>query len=70
MQVQQLLHVQASLEELNSRLDDRVPMDRFRPNIVVNGQEPWAEDTWQKLSLGDVPFEVNMPNGRCKVCIV
>lgn len=43
--------LQASLDDLNARLDDsiEVPMHRFRPNIVLNGIAPWEEDTWSKL---------------------
>ncbi|MFW6058502.1 MAG: MOSC domain-containing protein, partial [Persicimonas sp.] len=41
-----LLVGQSSLDDLNARLAEPVPMDRFRPNIVVETDEPFAEDTW------------------------
>ena len=58
---------QASLAELNSRLADALPMNRFRPNFVVNGHDAWDEDTWERLQIGELNFLVNTPNGRCKV---
>ena len=33
-----------------------LPMTRFRPNVVVAGATPWAEDDWRELRIGDVPF--------------
>lgn len=56
---------QASLDELNSRLDEPVPMNRFRPNLVVEGSAPFAEDTWRHLQIGDIPFEIVKPCSRC-----
>ena len=44
----------ASLEALNRRLDRPVPMGRFRPNLVVEGVDAHAEDTWKQVSIGDV----------------
>ena len=47
--------------------DQPVPMNRFRPNLVVTGFEPWAEDQWRRVRIGDVPFRVAEPCGRCLV---
>ena len=47
--------------------DQPVPMNRFRPNLVVTGFEPWAEDRWRRVRIGDVPFRVAEPCGRCLV---
>lgn len=44
---------EASLQDLNSRLKKPVPMNRFRPNIVVTGCEPYAEDNWNWIFAGD-----------------
>lgn len=57
----------ASLDFLNAKLDDPVPMKRFRPNIVVTTSEPHVEDTWRSLRIGDV--ECRMPKlcARCAV---
>lgn len=58
---------EASLEELNSRLAEPVPMERFRGNIVVSGADPWEEDEWKVIRIGDVTFRAPKPCGRCIV---
>ena len=58
---------ETSLSDLNSRLDKPVPMNRFRPNIVVAGSEPFEEDTWGRLSAGDAIFHCLKPCARCQV---
>lgn len=55
-----------SLGELARRGAD-VPMSRFRPNIVVSGAEPFAEDTWKTVRIGEVTFAVCKPCGRCAI---
>ena len=59
--------LQASLADLNSKCPEVIPMNRFRPNIVVSGFEPWEEDFWQQLRLGSIDFDCTMPTGRCTV---
>jgi uncharacterized protein YcbX len=59
-----------SLQDLNSRLDSPVPMNRFRPNIVVKGCEPFAEDTWQRIRIGDVEMALVKPCPRCVVTTI
>jgi uncharacterized protein YcbX len=62
---------QASLDQLNDRIQENggtpVPMDRFRPNIVVNGSAPFAEDSWAKLRIGSVVLRNGGPCARCIV---
>jgi len=65
-----LLIAQSSLDELNSRLATPVPMRRFRPNLVVEGCEPFAEDTWKEIRIGNVPLHVVKPCARCVVTTV
>lgn len=65
-----LLTNQASLEELNGRLKRPVDMRRFRPNIVVSGAEPWSEDQWQRVTIGQVRLEMVKPCSRCVVTTV
>jgi uncharacterized protein len=66
-----LLVSEASLAELNRRLDAPVPMDRFRPNVVVRGAaEPHAEDGWTHFRLGPVPCRGVKPCARCAVTTV
>lgn len=62
---------EASLEDLNARLTARgkapVTMDRFRPNVVVAGCEPYAEDTWGQISISCLRFDVVKPCARCAI---
>lgn len=60
-----LLVSQASLDDLNSRLPEPVPMNRFRPNLVVSGCGPFAEDDWRRLRIGELELEVAKPCSRC-----
>lgn len=62
-----MLATHASLDALNARLVDAVPMNRFRPNLVVDGTEAFAEDGWKRLRIGEVVFRVVRPVGRCTV---
>jgi uncharacterized protein YcbX len=62
-----LLLSQESLDGLNQRLAEPLPMNRFRPNIVVSGCEAHAEDGWQRVKIGDLPFRVAKPCARCVV---
>ena len=62
-----LLISQGSLDELNRRLEAPVPMNRFRPNIVVEGCEPHAEDGWSCVTIGEVSFRVVKPCARCVI---
>ncbi len=65
-----LLIGQASLDDLNSKLETPVPMKRFRPNIVVTGSEAFAEDSLQKIKIGSVQFHVAKPCARCVVTTI
>jgi hypothetical protein len=60
-----LLLSRASLEELNRQLPRAVRMENFRPNLVVEGCEPFAEDRWKRLRVGGVELEVVKPCARC-----
>ena len=60
-----LLISQASLDELNSRLAESISMSHFRPNLVVNNCEPFSEDTWRHIRIGEVEFELTKPCSRC-----
>ncbi|CAL9378384.1 putative protein YcbX [Streptomyces sp. enrichment culture] len=69
-----LLTTTASLDRLNSLIaegdhpaEGPLPMNRFRPNVVVEGTAPWDEDTWTRIAIGEVPFRVAKPCGRCVV---
>ncbi|MET8544206.1 MOSC N-terminal beta barrel domain-containing protein [Kitasatospora sp. NPDC004799] len=69
-----LLTTTASLDRLNELIaaedpdgHEALPMTRFRPNVVVGGAEPWAEDTWRRIRIGSLTFKVVKPCGRCVV---
>ena len=62
-----LLISEASLEDLNRRMETPLPMNRFRPNIVVTGTESYAEDQWQSIRIGDIEFAVAKSCVRCTV---
>lgn len=62
---------EASLADLNDRLlargEDALPMDRFRPNLVVAGCAPYEEDGWTRLRIGPLVFRNAGPCARCIV---
>ena len=60
-----LLISQAALEHLNAKLAAPVPMLRFRPNLVVAGTAPHAEDGWTRVRIGTVEFDVVKACTRC-----
>jgi len=61
----------SSLADLNRRLAERghpaLPMNRFRPNVVVSGAPAYAEDGWGEISVGDAVLGAAKPCGRCEV---
>lgn len=62
-----LLISQASLDALNTRLPSPVGMERFRPNLVVDGCEAFAEDQWTRIVVGGIGFRVVKPCSRCVI---
>lgn len=62
-----LLISQASLDDLNSRLTEKLPMNRFRPNIVIQGCPAYAEDTWDLIQIGALALDAVKPCLRCQV---
>ena len=63
-----LIVSEESLADLNHRLDDAVPMDRFRPNLIFRGcPAPYAEDTWDVFRVGDKA--VLYGGGACVRCV-
>ena len=61
---------QSSLDDLNSRLEEKVPMNRFRPNFVFSGGKPFDEDRMKSFKLNDVTFFPVKPCARCVVTTV
>ncbi len=62
-----LLISRASLDDLNRRMGLSLPMERFRPNLVVEGCEAYAEDGWKRIRIGDLEFRVVKPCSRCVI---
>jgi len=69
-----LVACESSLAELNRRLSAAgkapVPMSRFRPNLVLDGAEPFAEDGWRTLTVEGVTFDLVKPCARCTTTTV
>jgi uncharacterized protein YcbX len=62
-----LIISEASLADLNSRLDEPVPMNRFRPNLVIAGSEPYEEDRWERVQIDGLRLRIVKPCARCVV---
>lgn len=60
-----LLASESSLADLNDRMERVLPMNRFRPNMVITGAEPFAEDTWRQVRVGNMTLRVVKPCARC-----
>lgn len=61
-----LLLSEASVADLNSRLDSPVTLKHFRPNLVIKGCDAYAEDQWKMIRIGECEFEVAQ---LCKRCV-
>jgi uncharacterized protein YcbX len=60
----------SSLRDLSRRVGESLPMNRFRPSIVVADDTPWSEDEWQRLRIGPVEIDLVKPCARCVVTTV
>jgi len=58
---------QASLNDLNSKLETPVSMTNFRPNIIIDGCDAFAEDDWKQIRIGEVIFDAVK---RCSRCVL
>lgn len=69
---------EASLDDLNEKISEnadngigmRLPMNRFRPNLVITGAPPFAEDSWKRIRIGDAVFRSTKPCERCVITTV
>jgi uncharacterized protein YcbX len=65
-----------SLRELNGRIVARgrsaLPMNRFRPNVVIDGAAAWDEDVWKRIAIGDDDMHLSIvkPCARCSITTV
>lgn len=65
-----LLLGEGSMKELNSRLEESLPIDRFRANIVFTSNQAHVEDEWSDISLGSAKLKVIKPCARCVVTTI
>jgi len=68
-----LLLGQSSIDDLNQRIDDTdhvMDVRRFRPNLVVSGSRPYAEDDWFRVRIGNIDFRVAKPCSRCVITTI
>lgn len=65
-----LIASQESLDDLNTRLEMPLPMNRFRPNLVVEGCRSFEEDTWKRIRIGEVELALVKPCSRCEVTTI
>jgi uncharacterized protein YcbX len=62
-----LLTNTASLADLNDRLAEKIPMGRFRPNLVIESDRAFIEDTWKAIAIGQISYSLVKPCSRCLV---
>ncbi|MBL8712814.1 MAG: MOSC domain-containing protein [Alphaproteobacteria bacterium] len=62
-----LVTLAESLADLNTRMAHPLPMNRFRPNIVISGAPAWSEDTWRKIRIRGTVIDLPKPCLRCAV---
>jgi uncharacterized protein YcbX len=65
-----LIATTASLTALNEAAPAALGMERFRPNLVVDGADPWAEDRWERIRVGNVELGISKPCPRCTTTTV
>ncbi len=65
-----LIISEASLHDLNGRLPAPLPMNRFRPNLVITGCSPYSEDDWKTVQIGSLRLHVVSPCSRCVITTV
>jgi uncharacterized protein YcbX len=61
---------QSSLDDLNSRLSESLPMNRFRPNIVFTGGKPYEEDTMEHFVINGIDFFGVKLCSRCVITTI
>ncbi len=60
----------ASLTDLNEKMQQSLPMQRFRPNLVISDCDSFAEDYWRKIQIGAISFRLPKPCSRCSVTTI
>lgn len=65
-----LILTSASLDDLNARLPTPLGVERFRPNLVIDGADPYAEDAWARIRIGSIELDVVKGCDRCAITTV
>lgn len=65
-----LIASEASLIDLNSRLNEPLPMNRFRPNLVISGSKAFEENEMKEFAIGDIHFFGVKPCARCVITTI
>ncbi len=72
-----MLTATASLAELNQRIieihqqqSQAIPMNRFRPNVVIETIAPFMEDHWKLIQIGEIQFKMVKPCSRCIITTI
>lgn len=61
---------EASLRHLNKKLENAIPMNRFRPNIIFSSDKPHTEDTFTRIAINGIEFESIKNCSRCTVTTI
>ena len=62
-----LIVSKASLNSLNQAMGLQLPIQRFRPNLVISNCESYAEDSWREITINGIGFRLPKPCSRCSV---
>ncbi|KNA08213.1 hypothetical protein SOVF_164700 [Spinacia oleracea] len=62
-----MLISQGSLDAMNKILKEPIPINRFRPNILVEGCGPFSEDLWKEIRINKLTFYGVKLCSRCKI---
>lgn len=65
-----LMLTEASVDDLSQRVGYGIPMNRFRPNVVIEGATAYADDHWHRIQIGSLEFVNAKPCERCTVTTV
>lgn len=60
-----LMVSEASLDDLNSKAGEVLPMNRFRPNLVISGVSAFEEDSMKEFAINGITFYGVKPSARC-----
>lgn len=62
-----LIVSESSLRSLNQAMDLELPVNRFRPNLVISGASPFEEDVWREIRINNICFRLPKPCSRCNI---